>query len=70
MPAATFFWLKARAGWHEVIRQEHTGGDGGPIQLQRVEDTRPPIESYLLEWTARREDDEEPSRSELTDAGI
>ena len=55
VPAATFFWLKARAGWREVIRQEHTGGDGGPIQLQRVEDTRPPIESYLEEWKANSE---------------
>ena len=54
VPAATFFWLKARAGWREVQRQEHTGGDGGPIQVQRLHDARPPIESYLLEWQEKR----------------
>ena len=50
VPAATFFWLKTRAGWREVTRQEHTGGDGGPIKLQRIEDARPTIETYLLEF--------------------
>ena len=25
VPAATFFWLKTRAGWREVLRQEHSG---------------------------------------------
>ena len=49
VPAATFFWLKARAGWREVVRQEHTGGDGGPIRLEAIEDTRPSIESFLAE---------------------
>ena len=55
VPAATFFWLKPRAGWREVNRQEHTGGDGGPIQLQQAVDTRPSLESYLLEWTAKQD---------------
>jgi len=68
VPSATFFWLKARAGWREVIRQEHTGGDGGPIQLQAAEDTRPSLESYLLEWQAKREREADPSES--ADAGV
>ena len=50
--AAAIFWMKARGGWREVTRQEHTGGDGGPIQLARVEDTRPPIESYIAQYLA------------------
>ena len=47
VPAATFFWLKTRAGWREVSRHEHTGGDGGPVQLQHYEVTRPPIATYI-----------------------
>jgi hypothetical protein len=47
VPAATFFWLKTRAGWREVNRQEHTGSGGGPIQMQRVEDTRPSIDDLI-----------------------
>jgi hypothetical protein len=50
VPAATFFWLKTRAGWREVSRHEHTGGDGGPVQLQKIEDTRPPISAYVAEF--------------------
>lgn len=30
---ATMFWLKARAGWRDVIGHEVTGKDGGPLQL-------------------------------------
>lgn len=30
-PAATFFWLKCKAGWREVERIEHTGVDGSPL---------------------------------------
>ena len=50
VPSATFFWLKTRAGWREVSRHEHTGGDGGPVQLQQIEDTRPPISAYVAEF--------------------
>lgn len=28
------FWLKARGGWRETNKLEHTGADGGPIQLE------------------------------------
>lgn len=31
--AAACFWLKTRARWHEVSRTEHTGADGGPVQI-------------------------------------
>ena len=57
VPAATFFWLKTRAGWREINRQEHTGTDGRPIQLQQVEDGWPPIESFLLELQQPRATD-------------
>ena len=35
-----------------VQRQEHTGKDGGPIQTQTVEDSRPGIETFLAEFNA------------------
>ena len=38
-PAATFFWLKTRAGWKETSRVEHTGPDGRaliPIEAARA----------------------------------
>ena len=62
VPAATFFWLKSRAGWREVTRQEHTGSDGGPIQMKQIEDTRPSLESYLAEFV--RKPREEPGSVE------
>ena len=72
VPAATFFWLKARAGWREVNRQEHTGGDGGAIQVQQVEDTRPTIASFLLEFREREQIDGTPGYKTAlgTDAGV
>lgn len=30
------FWLKTRAGWKETNVTEHTGKNGGPIELTRV----------------------------------
>lgn len=33
-PAMTIFWLKARMGWRETQRLEHTGPDGTPIRTQ------------------------------------
>lgn len=32
--SAACFWLKTRARWHEVSRTEHTGPDGGPLQVE------------------------------------
>ena len=60
VPAATFFWLKTRAGWREVSRHEHTGGDGGPVQLQQFEDTRPPISAYIAGFLAQPDEPQEP----------
>lgn len=34
VPAATFFWLKTRAGWRETDRLEHIGEGGGPVILK------------------------------------
>lgn len=31
---AAIFWTKARMGWRETTRQEHTGKDGGPIEME------------------------------------
>lgn len=31
--SAAIFWLKARAGWREKQEIEHTGRDGGPIEV-------------------------------------
>jgi len=28
------FWLKTKGGWRETTKLEHTGADGGPIQLE------------------------------------
>jgi len=30
------FWLKSQAGWKDVHRVEHTGGNGAPIQSVRM----------------------------------
>jgi hypothetical protein len=35
-PAATFFWLKTRAGWRETERHELVGGEGGPVALRVI----------------------------------
>lgn len=34
--SAAMFWMKTRAGWREVVRQENTGEDGGPIKFEDV----------------------------------
>ena len=28
---SVIFWMKARAGWRETVRQENTGADGNPV---------------------------------------
>jgi hypothetical protein len=34
VPAAAIWWSKCRMHWKEVVVQEHTGKDGGPIRHQ------------------------------------
>ncbi len=34
--ASVIFWMKARAGWRETVRQENTGPDGGPMVTEIV----------------------------------
>ena len=42
-------------GWGKPVQpNELTGKDGGPIQTQVVEDTRPPIELFLAEFEKER----------------
>ncbi len=36
---------RAASGWHDAQRLEHTGGDGGPVQVQQVVKT---IDASLL----------------------
>ena len=36
-PAATIFWLKCRAGWKEINVLQHSGPNGGPIQISNDE---------------------------------
>jgi hypothetical protein len=36
-PAATIFWLKCRAGWKETNVLQHSGPNGGPIQISNDE---------------------------------
>jgi len=36
-PAATMFWLKCRAGWKETNILQHSGPNGGPIQISNDE---------------------------------
>jgi hypothetical protein len=33
---SVIFWMKARAGWRETIRQENTGADGQPMITEVV----------------------------------
>src|SRR5260370_41952876 len=36
-PAATMFWLKCRSGWKETTVLQHSGPQGGPIQISNDE---------------------------------
>jgi hypothetical protein len=51
-PAATFFWLKTRAGWREVERVEHVGEDGGAVKVIVEYEDRPPKASLASPRTA------------------
>lgn len=43
-------------GWGKPVQpNEHTGKDGGPIQTQAVTDERPPLDQFLAEFRAARE---------------
>jgi hypothetical protein len=33
---SVIFWMKARAGWRETVRQENTGADGGSMVTEIV----------------------------------
>ena len=33
---SVIFWMKARAGWRETVRQENTGADGQPITTEII----------------------------------
>jgi hypothetical protein len=55
---SVIFWMKARAGWRETVRQENTGADGQPITTEiiyRWADT--PLESSPRLLTSDTDDD-------------
>jgi hypothetical protein len=55
---SVIFWMKARAGWRETVRQENTGPDGQPITTEiiyRWADTPPDSSPRLL--TSDTDDD-------------
>lgn len=62
--AASIFWMKTRAGWRETNRQEITGPNGGPLQMQAVtlpiddmdEDDVEQIEAVLTSALERAKD--------------
>lgn len=45
-PAATFFYLKTRAGWRETNRMEHVGEDGKPIETKNQHTIKMIVEDY------------------------
>lgn len=47
---AAIFWLKTRAGWKETFVNEHSGPDGGPIE---VSDARERINRRIAGLAAR-----------------
>ena len=55
--ASVIFWMKARAGWRETVRQENTGADGQPM-----------VTEIVYRWKDARDDqpaltlDDEPRR--------
>ena len=55
---SVIFWMKARAGWRETVRQENTGPDGGPMVTEivyRWADQAPEVKDVTLAY-----DDDEP----------
>ena len=44
--ACVIFWMKARAGWRETVRQENTGPDGAPM-----------VQEIVYRWADPRKDD-------------
>lgn len=60
--ASVFFWLKTRAGWRETQHLEHTGKDGGAINLQTLDPTKLSADT-LRELLAARNATPEPDAS-------
>ena len=58
-PAMTIFFLKCRAGWKEKSLVEHTGPDGGPLEIQSHDQH---IEQQLAAALARATESEKRSK--------
>lgn len=52
---AAIFWLKTRAGWKETVVNEHSGPDGGPIEMREVSDLDRAKAMAFLASKAKRE---------------
>lgn len=49
--ASVIFWMKARAGWRETVRQENTGADGAPMVTEVVyRSAEPTTHSSSIGW--------------------
>lgn len=46
---AAIFWMKAQGGWHETVRTELTGADGGALKVESS-----PIDSKALSYEQRQ----------------
>ena len=55
--ASVIFWMKARAGWRETVRQENTGADGQPITTEIVYRWSDPDKDRPLRLTLSDPDD-------------
>ena len=44
--SSMIFWLKTRAKWAETVRQEHTGANGGAIQVSTTDTDKAILERF------------------------
>jgi hypothetical protein len=51
---ACYFYLKTQGRWRETDRHEHTGPDGGAIQLEQAEASADAFTRRLLSYAAAR----------------
>ena len=52
---------RAASGWHDAQRLEHTGGDGGPVQVQPVLPGTVPVLAWLAEEQGFKEATHSPT---------
>jgi hypothetical protein len=65
---ALLFWCKARLGWQERQRVEHTGAGGGPIQTEAVEAEANAFTQKILSMATRFEPPAAPPSNDAESA--